>query len=328
MFSEKAYPPPWNWFTGAGVESCYIGLILFARKKSLKSFLRTALMALLCGVVYNSLHAAEVSDLLQEQNSLVKWSLSIVHGSPLSLLAFSYFLLLHASSDSLLRYVKNRRRMVTNSSASGSSHKSASSDKPVSPVATSGQLQPVQEETLPSEVQVTDASSPVTTSNQPVSEKGSVPDSSKLQLPESRSRLSSSTTTLLEVATNHSETTSFVAKYTQGQESQLEVTTLADFTTQVGAMARQIQTSKLGVREFENRLQELLDGLSQDEPALVTVLEALSSDRESARKELVEQIRRMARQLQKRELGVKEFDRQLLLLVAPHNPTLVQPSDQ
>jgi hypothetical protein len=285
-------------------------------------------MALLCGVVYNSLHSAEVSDLLQEQNSLVKWSLSIVHGSPLSLLAFSYFLLLHASSDSLLRYVKGRRRMVTNSSASSSSHKSASSDKSVSSVATSTQLQPVQEVTLPNELQVTDASSPVTSNTQSISEMGPVVDSSKLQSQESRSRLSSSATTLLEVATNHSETTSFVAKYTQGQESQLEVTTLADFISQVGAMARQIQTSKLGVREFENRVQELLDGLNQNEPGLVTVLEALSPDRESARKELVEQIRRMARQLQKRELGVKEFNRQLMLLVAPHNPTLVQPSDQ
>ena len=33
MFSQTVYEPPWNAAIGIGVESCYIGLILFARKK-------------------------------------------------------------------------------------------------------------------------------------------------------------------------------------------------------------------------------------------------------------------------------------------------------
>ncbi len=98
-FSRRVYQEPWNIAIGLGIESCYIGLILFARNKGFRAYLTTALTALICGVIYNTLHAAEVEGLLGSVGWQWEWVLAFVHGSPLSILGFSYFMLLHSSSD-------------------------------------------------------------------------------------------------------------------------------------------------------------------------------------------------------------------------------------
>jgi hypothetical protein len=107
MFSKDIYGEPFNWSIGIGIEASYIGLVLFARKKSYKTFLTTALAALVCGVIYNTLHAAEVKGLLENQGTEVLWLLAFVHGAPLSILGFSYFMLLHRSSDVNFEVSKN-----------------------------------------------------------------------------------------------------------------------------------------------------------------------------------------------------------------------------
>jgi len=98
-FSRRVYQEPWNIAIGLGIESCYIGLILFARNKGFRAYLTTALTALICGVIYNTLHAAEMEGLLGSVGWQWEWVLAFVHGSPLSILGFSYFMLLHSSSD-------------------------------------------------------------------------------------------------------------------------------------------------------------------------------------------------------------------------------------
>jgi hypothetical protein len=98
-FESRVYEWPWNIGIGIGVEAAYTGIIFFAVRKSKKAFLATALTAMCVGVIYNTLHGAVAYDLLKEPGLLGGWVLALVHGAPLSILAFTYGMLMHHSSD-------------------------------------------------------------------------------------------------------------------------------------------------------------------------------------------------------------------------------------
>lgn len=106
-FESRVYEAPWNILIGVGVESAYTGIIFFAARKSKRAFMATALTAMIVGVVYNSLHAADIYGLLKGLDAAGFWILSLVHGAPLSVLAFSYGLLMHHSSDTVNEAIKS-----------------------------------------------------------------------------------------------------------------------------------------------------------------------------------------------------------------------------
>jgi hypothetical protein len=100
-FSEPVYAPPVNWIMAASFECCYIGAIVMARHKRRDIFRATVIIAVLCAALYNTLHAATVDGLLTTQHVAIHWLLALVHGAPLSVLAFFYAMLLHADSDAV-----------------------------------------------------------------------------------------------------------------------------------------------------------------------------------------------------------------------------------
>jgi hypothetical protein len=98
-FSEKVYQEPVNWILGGAFESAYTGAIFFAQKKSRSIFMVTVASAVICGVIYNTLWAATTDTLLDNQFWAIRWLIALIHGAPLSVLAFAYAMLMHKTSD-------------------------------------------------------------------------------------------------------------------------------------------------------------------------------------------------------------------------------------
>ena len=98
-FSEKVYQEPVNWVLGGAFESAYTGAIFFAQKKSRYIFMLTVASAVICGVIYNTLWAATTDTLLDNQFWAIRWLIALIHGAPLSVLAFAYAMLMHKTSD-------------------------------------------------------------------------------------------------------------------------------------------------------------------------------------------------------------------------------------
>jgi hypothetical protein len=100
-FSEKVYQEPVNWILGGAFESAYTGAIFFAQKKSKRIFAITVASAVICGVIYNTLWAATTDNLLANQIFQIRWLIALIHGAPLSVLAFAYAMLMHKTSDAV-----------------------------------------------------------------------------------------------------------------------------------------------------------------------------------------------------------------------------------
>lgn len=280
MFSQTVYEPPWNAAIGIGVESCYIGLILFARKKSRKTFVMTALAALLCSVIYNTLHAAEVKGLLANQAWFIDWLLALLHGSPLPLLGFSYFMLLHSSSDeaapapvsvtSQVEYQGEDLRL-------GQSKREKASEE-------MGSVQDLPREHL------------ISANENEEDDENKSEKAAQSALPRAASLTKDLESNLL---------TASAATLSDATEKRLQLLPAKPQTTAspmdlagfAGSLARQVQSGKLGVAAFETRLEDWLSEAKLTEPT-----EAKWDNT------TLEELKKLIRQVQKRELKVREFD--------------------
>lgn len=291
MFSQTVYEPPWNAAIGIGVESCYIGLILFARTKSRKTFVMTALAALLCSVIYNTLHAAEVKGLLANQAWFVEWVLALLHGSPLPLLGFSYFMLLHSSSDEAAPAPAPVTSQVEyQSEEPGLGH--SEPDKAHTGVSSVLGL---------AEEQLIDA-------NEKEDE-----DENKSEEAAQSSLLRAASLTE-DTPSNLLAATAATLPDTTGKESPLAVakpqTTPSpmDLAGFAGSLARQVQSGKLGVAAFETRVEDWLNEAGRVE---------LTDENWSPA--TLEELKKLIRQVQKRELKVREFDQKVSELLLRRN---------
>jgi hypothetical protein len=313
QFSQSVYEPPWNAAIGIGIEGCYIGLILFAQKKSRRAFLMTALSALVCSIIYNTLHAAEVKGLLKEQAWFIEWGLSFLHGTPLPLLGFSYFMLLHSSSDEIAPPLQPQAYFsegpVPALAAPTERSSSAISASTVLPTIAPGAVvarhvakkesqfedQRVEVENPPLQQDMTASVTQPAAPPAILSPRANSEDKEKPTVSLNSSRVAQA---VANGATKANQDALPVSSLPTPNPATFEETSLSQFVTLVGSLARQVQSGKLGVVAFEGKIEEWLNEYS---PKLDEQIRALIS----------EELKKRIRQVQKRELKVREFDQSL-----------------